>query len=134
MYNNNNNHNSRQHQNGSRRSMQSPFGDDNYQEFSSPFADDNLEEVSEQRSQQPLTQQGKENLRLLQRFYLSLIVTGIVVGGILTLGVALLLDQWGVLDSPNDKYREENEPKNIIFKGINRQFNSKFFFNSNGSN
>lgn len=131
---NNNHHNSRYNQNGSRPSMQSPFSEDNYQEFSSPFSQENLEHISEERSQQPLTQQGKENLRLLQRFYISLIVTGIVVGGILTLGVAVLLDQWGVLDSPNDKYREENEQKNIIFKGINRQFNSKFFFNSNGSN
>ncbi|WP_041596261.1 hypothetical protein [Halothece sp. PCC 7418] len=126
MYNNNHHDDSRYNHNGSRPSMQWPFRDENDPDLADNF--------SEKKSSQPLTQQGKENLRLLQRFYISLIVTGIVVGGILTLGVALLLDKWGVLDSPNDRYRENYEQKDIILEGINRQFNSKFFSKSSDSN
>jgi len=109
MYNNNNHHNSRYNQNGSRRSMQSPFSDDNYQEFSSPFADENLDEVSENRSQQPLSKQGKENLRLLQRFYITLIVTGVLIGGMLTWGIANLMNQWDMIDPPAEQQFKINE-------------------------
>jgi len=102
MYNNNHHDDSRYNDNGSRRSTQSPFSEDNYQDFSSPFAEDNLEKRSENRSQ-PLSPQGKENLRLLQRFYITLIVTGVLIGGMLTWGVATLMSQWDMIDPPAEQ-------------------------------
>ncbi|MDR9402309.1 MAG: hypothetical protein RI580_02610 [Halothece sp. Uz-M2-17] len=126
MYNNNHHDDdSRYNHNGSRRSTEWPFSEDHDPELAREF--------SEKKRSQPLTQQGKENLRLLQRFYISLIVTGVVVGGVLTLGLALLLNNWGLLDSPKDKYPENYEQRNIIFKGINRQFGSESSLNSSDS-
>jgi len=102
MYNNNNHDDSRYSHNGSRRSMQSPFSEDNNHGFPSPLSEDNLDQPSD-RNSQPLSPQGKENLRLLQRFYITLIVTGVVIGGILTLGIASLMHQWDMIDPPTEQ-------------------------------
>ena len=83
--------------------MQSPFSENNDHDFSSPFGEDNPEPLSERRSQQPLSEQGKENLRLLQRFYISLIVTGVLIGGIFVWGLATLMDHWDMIDPPAEQ-------------------------------
>jgi len=103
MYNNNNRDDSGYPHNGSRRSMQSPFSEDQDHGFSSPFSEENLDPHSDDRRSQPLSPQGKQNLRLLQRFYITLIVTGVVIGGILTLGIASLMNQWDLIDPPTEQ-------------------------------
>lgn len=98
MY-NDNNHHPRSQKNGSRPSMPSIFNDEDSQfpSGSSQFQDDPY--LEEDRSQ-PLTEQGKENLRLLRRFYITLIITGVVLGGFLSWGVVTVMGQWDMIDPP----------------------------------
>jgi hypothetical protein len=102
MYNNNNNHNSRSNKNGSRSSMPPPFNEDT-QGFPSGFPEEEKEDFTEKQSQ-PLTPQGKENLRLLRRFYITLIVTGVVLGGFLTWGLVTLMNEWEMINPPAEQH------------------------------
>mgnify|MGYP000299935993 FL=1 len=108
MYNNNNHHNSSSHKNGSKRFVSPPFHDNYY-----GFPSDDLPEEEylnlQERERKPLTQQGRENLRLLQRFYISLIVTGVIIGGFLTWGVYGLLKHFDMIGPPSENQFNDKE-------------------------
>jgi len=107
MYNNNNNHKSSSTQNGS-----NPFVPPNYLEnnhgFPSDFSEEEYIDLSERKSQ-PLTEQGRQNLRLLQRFYITLIVTGVVIGGFLTWGVYGIMKHFDLIDPPSKQQLNNQE-------------------------
>ena len=103
MYNNNNHHKSSSQQNGS-----NPFIPPNNRGFPSDFQEEEYIDLSARKSQ-PLTQQGKENLRLLQRFYITLIVTGVVIGGFLTWGVYGIMKHFNLIDSPSENQLNNQE-------------------------
>jgi len=104
MYNDNNYH-SRSQKNGSRPSLPSIFNDQDSQfpSGSSQFDEDN--DLEPDRSQ-PLTEQGKENLRLLRRFYLTLIITGVVLGGLLSWGVITVMSEWNMINPPEQRLNQ----------------------------
>jgi len=104
MYNNNkNNHNSPRHQNGSRPSIQPPFTEENNSGFPSGLPQEESEDFTE-KSSQPLSPQGQENLRMLRRFYISLIVTGVVLGGFLTWGLVAVMNEWELINPPPEQH------------------------------
>lgn len=95
MYNNNNKKNS--DHNGFHHSVH-PIAQEDNQPFPSRISERDENDLD--RSSQPLSEQGKENLRVLRRFYISLIVTGVVVGGFFTWGVITILNQWDLINPP----------------------------------
>lgn len=104
MYNNNNNHNnnSRYHENGYRHSRQRTFREES-QDLQSELTPEQKEEFADYQSQK-LSPQGKENLKLLRRFYITLIVTGVVLGGFLTWGLVTLMNEWEMINPPAEQH------------------------------
>lgn len=103
MANNNNHHPFSPQENGSRPSTESRFNRENRSGFPSGLPEEESEDFRE-RNSQPLSQQGKENLRVLQRFYITLIVTGIVLGGFLTWGLVVLLNELEMINPPPEQH------------------------------
>lgn len=104
MYNNNNNHHSHSQENGSRPSSSNSFlGEDNNSGFPSGLPQEELEDFRE-RNPQPLTPQGQENLRIIRRFYITLIVVGVVAGGFLTWGLVTLMNEWELINPPPEQH------------------------------
>ncbi|QDZ39924.1 hypothetical protein FRE64_08195 [Euhalothece natronophila Z-M001] len=101
MSNNNNNH-QREQRNGFHPYVEPVFREDN-QQFPSRESEWQEDENYLDHSSQPLTEQGRENLRILRRFYISLIVSGLVVGGLLTWGIVTLLNEWNLMDPPAEQ-------------------------------
>ena len=94
-----NNHHRNSDHNGFHRSTQ-PLSQEDNQLFPSGISERDENDLD--RSSQPLSEQGKENLRVLRRFYISLIVTGVVVGGFFTWGVITILSQWDLINPPEE--------------------------------
>jgi len=95
MYHNDNNHYPSSNHNGNHPSMKPTLEEYNPSELE--------QQNSLQGSSQPFSPQAKNNLRQLGRFYLILIVTGLVLGGLLSWGLVTLLNQWDLLNPPKEE-------------------------------
>lgn len=95
MYNNENNHYPSSNYNGNH-----PYIKPTLEEYNpSELEQDN----SLESSSQPLSSQAKNNLQQLWRFYIILIVTGLILGGIVTWGLVTLLNEWEILNPPKEE-------------------------------
>ncbi|MFP4252926.1 MAG: hypothetical protein ACLFQP_06660 [Halothece sp.] len=93
----NNNHKKNSDHNGFHHSVH-PISQEDNQPFPSGMSERDDNDLD--RSSQPLSEQGKENLRVLRRFYISLIVTGVIIGGFFTWGIITVLSEWDLINPP----------------------------------
>ncbi len=106
MYNNDNNHYPSSHHNGNHPSIKPTLEEYN------PLESEQ-QNYSEQSSQ-PLTPKAQKNLRQLRQFYITLIVTGLVLGGLLSWGVASLLNEWDLINPPKQEQFNQDSSGSIL--------------------